>query len=300
MRRWRGWIVGWALLTTCWLAAAAADPLAEGALLAQLPRRAYDAPEAMLAELQQRWPAQAHHGQPREAAWLLARGRILLQAGQADAAEAIAEQLMSLPDGAGASWLLRALALERAGKPAAPLAQRALTEFDKRCPPGDERRAVREMGCDFRGAWEALRLQQREQYAQGAFALAESSSRRSLALARGGEDKHLAAISLGMLAVALQSQDKIDAARAELRAAETEAAGDLVAGARVRNYEGAIERRARDMAAARSAFEAGLPPGSGRCRCCSVSATASTSAACTTTSRWPTSSCASSSRRGWS
>lgn len=258
MRRWPAMILGAALLVASSLAAAATDTLAEDALLAQITRRAYDAPEAMLAELQQRWPAQAHHGQPREVAWLLARGRILLLAGRADAAEAVAEQLMTLTDGAGASWLLRALALERAGKPAAPLALRALNEFDKRCPQGDERRAVRELGCDFRSAWEALRLQQREQYAQGAFALAESSSRRSLALARGGEDKHLAAVSLGMLAVALQSQDKIDAARAELRAAETEAAGDLVAGARVRNYEGAIERRARDMAAARSAFEAGL------------------------------------------
>jgi diguanylate cyclase (GGDEF)-like protein len=236
----------------------APDPVAEDTMLANLTRRAFDAPEAMLAELQQRWPTHAGPGQPREAAWLMARGRVLLQAGRAEAAEAVAEQLMGRPDGVDRSWLLRALALERAGKSAAPLATRALNGLDRFCPAGDEKRAVRELGCDFRNAWEALRLLQREQFAQGAFALAEASSRRALALARGGEDKHLAAISLGMLAVSLQAQDKTDAARAELRAADVEATGDLVAAARVRNYEGAIERRGRDMLAARSAFEGGL------------------------------------------
>ncbi|MBL8275276.1 MAG: diguanylate cyclase [Pelomonas sp.] len=236
----------------------APDPATEDAQLAALTRRAFDAPEAMLAELHQRWPTHAGPGQPREAAWLMARGRVLLHAGQTEAAEAVAERLMSREDGVDRSWLLRALALERAGKPAGPLATRALAGLDKHCPAGDEKRAVREQGCDFRSAWEALRLLQREQYAQGSFAIAEASARRSLALARGGDDKHLAAISLGMLAISLQAQDRLDAARAELHAAEIEAAGDLVAGARVRNYEGAIERRARDMQAARSAFEAAL------------------------------------------
>lgn len=236
----------------------APDPATEDALLAAMTRRAFDAPEAMLAELHQRWPTHAGAGQPREAAWLMARGRMLLHAGQPEAAEAVAERLMAREDGVDRSWLLRALALERAGKPAGALASRALTGLDKRCPAGDEKRAVRELACDFRSAWEALRMLQREQYAQGSFAIAEASARRSLALARAGDDKHLAAISLGMLAVSLQAQDRLDAARTELHAAQAEAAGDLVAGARVRNYEGAVERRARDMQAARSAVEAAL------------------------------------------
>ncbi len=236
----------------------AADAAVEDAMLAGIVRRAFDAPQAMLAELQQRWPASAAEGQPREAAWLMARGRVLLQAGQVEAVDAVASRLMAREDGVYRAWLLRALMQERAGKAAGALAERALSGLDKHCPAGEEKRAVRELGCDFRSAWDALRLLQREQYAQGAFAAAEVTVRRALALARAGEDKHLVAISLGMLAISLQSLDLLDAARAELRAAEAEAVGDLVAGARVRNFEGAIERRARDLIASRSAVEAAL------------------------------------------
>lgn len=236
----------------------APDPVAEDTLLASITRRAFDAPEVMLAELQQRWPTHAEPGQPREAAWLMARGRVLLAAGQTEAADAVAVQLMGREDGVDRSWLLRALAQERAGKAASALATRALTGLDKRCPAGDEVRAVRELGCDFRSAWEALRLLQREQAAQGAFVNAEISVRRALALARAGEDKHLAALSQGMLAIVLQLQDKLDGARAEIRAAQADVPGDLVAGARLRNYEAVVERRARDVAGARSALETAL------------------------------------------
>lgn len=234
------------------------DARAEDALLAHIVRRAFDAPDAMLAELRQRWPAHAGPGQPRETAWLMARGRVLLQAGQTEAADAVAAQLMAREDGVDRGWLLRALAHERAGKPASALAARALAGLDKHCPAGDELRAVRELGCDFRNAWEALRIVQREQSAQGAFVLAEAGLRRALALARGGQDRHLAALSQGMLALVLQAQDRGDAARAELRGAEADAEGDLVASARVRNYEAVLERRAADMAASRIAVEAAL------------------------------------------
>lgn len=237
---------------------AAPDPGAEDAMLATIARRAFDAPEAMLAELQTRWPTHAGPGQPREVAWQLAKGRVLLAAGRVEAADAIAGQLMSRPDGVDQSWLLRALAQERAGKAAGPLAARALAGLEKRCPVGDESRAIREQGCDFRSAWDALRILQREQYAQGAFAVSETTVRRALVLAEAGDDKHLVALSHGMLAVTLQALDRLDAARAELRLGAAEAAGDLVAGARVRNAEAAVERRARDLSASRSAVEAAL------------------------------------------
>lgn len=245
-------------------AAPAPEPLVlpegvtEDALLANIARRAFDAPDAMMAELKQRWPAQAEPGQPREAAWLMARGRVLLAGGQIEAAEAVAAQLMGREDGVDRSWLLRALALERSGKPSGALAARALSGLEKRCPAGDEQRAVRELGCDFRNTWEALRLLQRDQGEQGGVLKAEATVRRALALARAGGDKHLAAQSLGMLALTLQAQDRVDAARIELRAAQVEAQFDLVAGARVRNYEAVVERRARDIPAARSALEAAL------------------------------------------
>ena len=236
----------------------APDPVAEDTLLAGITRRAFDDPDTMLVELGRRWPTHAGPGQPREAAWLLARGRVLLAGGQVEAADAVAVQLMAREDGVDRSWLLRALIQERGGKPAGPLAARAMVGLDKHCPAGDEARAVRELGCDFRSAWEALRLMQREQAGQGVFVDAEATTRRALALARAGEDRHLAALSLGMLAAVLQAQDHVDAARVELRNAEAEAQGDLVAGARVRNYEAVVERRSRDPAAARSALEGAL------------------------------------------
>ncbi|MFT7722586.1 MAG: diguanylate cyclase [Roseateles sp.] len=246
------------LLAAAAARAAVPDVAAEEALLQQITRRASDAPEGMLAELERRWPAQAGPGQPREPAWLLARGKVLLAGGQAEAAEAVATQLMARPDGADFGWLLRALIQERAGKPAIALAARALAGMEARCPRGDEARAVRELGCDFRNAWEALRLTQREQAAQGTVVDAEASVRRALALARAGGDRYLTALSLGQLALLLQAQEQLDAARDHIRAALAEAQGDLLASARVRNFEAGVERRARDVGASRSALEAAL------------------------------------------
>ncbi|CAM3916099.1 tetratricopeptide repeat-containing diguanylate cyclase [Roseateles saccharophilus] len=236
----------------------APDPASEDNWLADLTRRAFDDPDGMLAELQRRWPTQAEPGQPREAAWLLARGRVLLAAGQLEAADAVAVQLMGRPDGVDRSWLLRALAQERAGKPGGALAARALGGLDARCPTGDEMRAVRELGCDFRSAWEALRIIQRDQASQGELVASEASTRRGLALARAGGDKYLVVQSLGLLATVLQAQEHGDAARAELHAAEVEAQGDPLAGARVRNAQAVVERRANDIGAARSALEGAL------------------------------------------
>ncbi|MFG6486618.1 GGDEF domain-containing protein [Roseateles sp. BYS78W] len=252
----KAWLLSLALLATT--AGAVSDPelAADRQLLANITRRAFDDPAAMLAELTRRWPADASPA--REAAWLFARGRVQLAAGQYEAADVIAVQLMSTEDGADRSWLLRALIQERAGKPAGTLAARALAGLERHCPAGDEARAVRELDCDFRATWEALRLQMREQGGQGAFVDAEAAARRALTLARAGGDKHLIALSLGQLAIVLQQQDQGEAARAELRAAHIEAQGDPVAGARVRNFEAVVERRTRDAAAVRAALEAGL------------------------------------------
>jgi diguanylate cyclase (GGDEF)-like protein len=249
-------LVAWGLLLAATAPQAANEWAAENTLLANITRRAFDDPDAMLVELERRQPASLPPA--REAAWLLARGRVLLAAGQIEAADAIAAQLMSREDGADRSWLLRALIQERTGRAAGTLAARALAGLDKRCPAGDEVRAVREGGCDFRATWDALRLLQREQAGQGVFVEAEANVRRALALARAGEDRHLAALSLGQLATLLQAQDRVDQARAEIRAALSEAQGDLVAGARVRNFEAVVERRSRDLGAARSAVESAL------------------------------------------
>ncbi|MFG6431727.1 diguanylate cyclase [Roseateles sp. LYH14W] len=249
-------LLAWLLAAGAAFAEPPAEPANEDALLHNISRRAFDDPGAMLAELSQRQPTAPTP--PREAAWLFARGRVLLAAGQAEAADAVAGQLAAHAEGADLGWLLRAFIQERAGKPAGALATRALAGLDKRCPVGDEARAVRELGCDFRAAWEALRLLQREQAGQGALFDAEATSRRALALARAGGDRHIAALSLGQLAALQQSLDQLDEARDTLRAALAEAEGDPVAGARVRNNEAVVERRSGNLPAARAALEAGL------------------------------------------
>jgi diguanylate cyclase (GGDEF)-like protein len=252
------WLALGLLLAPTGVAAGPVDALvAENNRLTAVVRRAFDAPEAMLAELDRlRPPSAAEPG--REAAWLLARGRVLLAAGQMDAVDAEAVQLTTLAGGPELSWLLRALAHERVGKPAGSLAARALEGLQKHCPAGDEARAVRDGTCDFRATWEALRIVYRDQYGQGAFVAAEAGVRRAVALARAGGDRYLVAQSLGMLAVVLQAQDQLDAARAELRAALEAADGDAAAAARVRIYEAAVEARSRNLAGARAAQEAAL------------------------------------------
>jgi diguanylate cyclase (GGDEF)-like protein len=236
--------------------AAEPDLAADREQLAQLTRRAFDEPAAMLAELERRWPRQAEPA--REIAWLYARGRVLLAGHQMEAADAVALKLAALEGGADHGWLLRALTQERAGKPSGMLAARALEGLGRRCPAGDEAQAVHSPGCDFRAAADALRLLQREQAGQGALVAAEGSVRRGLALARAGGDRHLAALFMAQLAVLLQAQDDLDAARAEIRAALAEAQGDALASARVRNAEAVVERRAGERQAARAALEAGL------------------------------------------
>lgn len=246
------------LLASC---AAVAQPsdmaVAEGNRLTHIVRRAFDAPEAMLTELDRLRPP-GDIGPAREAEWLLARGRVLLAGGQLDAADAVAVKLTTLAGGPELSWLLRAMAQERAGRSAGSLAARALQGLEVHCPAGDETRAVREGRCNFRATWEALRMVHRDQYGQGVFVDAEASMRRALALARAGGDHYLTAQSLGMLAVLLQAQDQLDAARAEIRAALEAAGNDPVAASRVRFYEAAVERRSGDVAGTRAAQEAAL------------------------------------------
>jgi diguanylate cyclase (GGDEF)-like protein len=237
-------------------APAAPDEAAERAQLAAITLRAFEAPEAMLVELDRRWPTGATGS--REAAWLLTRGRVLLEAGQVEAADAIAVQLMSREGGGERSWLLRALIQDHANRPVSALAARALEGLGRHCPAGDEMRAVRDGTCDFRATWEALRLLQREQAGQGAFVEAEATARRLLALALAGGDRYLAALSRGALALVLQAQHQTETARLEIRAAQNDVQGDLAAAARVRMYEAVIERRADDIAASRSALEAAL------------------------------------------
>ncbi|MDR7333256.1 GGDEF domain-containing protein [Roseateles asaccharophilus] len=246
------------LLSVGLLAAAAATAQPAAAInedrLTTIVRRAFDAPEAMLAELDKHRPTEP----AREAAWQLARGRVLLAGGQIEAADAVAVKLTTLAGGPELSWLLRALIQERSGKSAGGLAQRALQGLQAHCPEGDEARAIRAGSCDFRATWEALRIVHREQYGQGVFVDAEAGLRRATALAKAGGDRHLVALSQGMLAVTLQAQDQVDAARAEIRAALAEAEGDAAAAARVHIFEAAVERRSRNPAGARTAQEAAL------------------------------------------
>lgn len=235
-----------------------ADPLAaEGDELAVWVRNASDHPDAMLALIQRRWPADLEPDSPRQRMWLLARAQALLADGQSEAAEAIATELSQRPKGVDHAWLIRALLQDRQNRPSGALAARAMSGFDKLCPRGDEIRAVA-AGCPYRAAWQALILIEHDQSSQGATAAAESTLRYALALAKAAGDNYLVAVTLSRLALVLQAQEHPDAAWEAMRSALLASQSDPKAGARVRSAEGVMAQRAGDIVGARLAVESAL------------------------------------------
>ncbi len=225
--------------------------------LAELVRRASDRPEAMLAELQKRWPADLGAAPERSLAWQFAKAQVLLAGGQTEGVEQLAALIDKRGDAGEHAWLLRALLQERQSRPAGALAARALAGLAPQCPRGDELRAVA-AGCPFRATWFALRIIDRDQSSQGAHVAAEASLRYALALAQAAGDKYLSAMSHAQLALVLQAQDKLDASHLELQAGLADAQGDWRASARVRNAEAVVAQRAGDVPASRAAMVAAV------------------------------------------
>lgn len=250
----RRWLPGLALLLC--LGAGQAGPVGLAAQLSDLVWRAYDRPEAALAELQllrkSAEPAQLPTFQFAEA-------RILIQAGDLVAAERLATQMAGQAEGGDRALLLRALIADREGQveEAEAGAAKALAGFERLCQR-DAAAASVVRGCDFRGAWLALRLLGREQVNQGASVLAEGSARFALSLAQAGGDPQMSVLSMSDLAVLAQAHEQPEPSRRWIEQAREAAQGDTMALARVKTYESVLARRAGDLPTALRFQQEGL------------------------------------------
>lgn len=222
--------------------------------LSELARRSFDQPERALAEL---WQLRKGNDTAQDPAFQFAEAQVQINAGKLAAAQALIEQLARQPDTSDRATLLRALLADRNGLPVEAEAAKALAGFERQCKRGAELASMAR-GCDFRGAWHALRLVSREQENRGEIVRAEASTRFAAALAQAGHDVYMSAISLGDLAVLAQMNDQPDQARQRLLEAQQIAQNDLLTTARLKSYEAVMARRRGDQPGALQAQEAGL------------------------------------------
>jgi diguanylate cyclase (GGDEF)-like protein len=227
------------------------------AQLGRLVVLAYDRPESALQELRalrQDTAAAAHPEQLR-----LAEGQILVQGGQVEAARKIADQLAGMPHSVDRAAMLLAQIAERSGLGSAAVenAQRSLRGLETLCQQGHEAASI-ERGCDFRSAWAALRIIERDQIAQGALAQAAATARHALALARAGRDTYMSVSSMGTLALLSQELDQPDEARRWLSSALAQAQDDGLALAHIKTVEARVAVRRNDKSTQLRAYEEAL------------------------------------------
>ncbi|MFY8116320.1 MAG: diguanylate cyclase domain-containing protein [Roseateles sp.] len=228
--------------------------------LGRLVARAYDQPEAAMQALGALRQAQSS-GEPLARLRLrLAEGQILLQRGRTQEAEAIANALELAPQGQELGLLMRALIADRLGRgaEAADHARESLRQLDMHCPAQALEQAIAQGQCDFRAAWSALRILEREQSTQGRLAQAEATLKRMLALAQAGTDRHLSAVSLYSLAVLSQDQEQPDAARRWLAAAQERAQDQPITLTRVKLAEAIVASKRGDEHSVLSTYEDAL------------------------------------------
>jgi diguanylate cyclase (GGDEF)-like protein len=242
------------------LGASGARAALDAALDAQLDGLvvlAFDRPESALQALRtlrQDKTAAAHPQQLK-----LAEGQILVQGGQVEAAQKIANQLVGAPHSADRAALLQAQIAERSGLGSAAVdqAQRSLRGLETLCQRGQEAASI-ERGCDFRSAWTALRIIEHNQTAQGALAQAAATARHALALAQAGRDTYMTVRSMGALALLSQELDQPDAARRWLSSALALAQDDDRAMAHIKVFEARVAVRRGDKSTQLRAYEEAL------------------------------------------
>jgi len=227
------------------------------ATVSRLVLAAFDRPEESLQELR------ALASQPAHAERLdllrQAEAQALIELGDLPPAQAIAEDFALQARTRVQGLMLRALIAERSGQTtaASTLAQQALDGLQAHCLPGEELSSIAQ-GCDFRTAWQALRVLTREQRNQGTLAKADVSARRALALAKAGQDSQLIAISQATLALVVQKQDETAEANRLMSAALETARGDTQALLWVRLYQSSVLGARGDHEARRDVLEAVL------------------------------------------
>jgi diguanylate cyclase (GGDEF)-like protein len=256
MRRLLLWLGLLGLLVLARPALAAPLP-SEAAELQALVSRAFDYPEAGLAELRQRMPADFGGDLARERLWLTAKGRILIAVGEWDELDAIATRLSALPGGGDYAWLLRAQLADRQNKPSSSLSARALAGFEKLCRRGDEVRSLA-TGCDAGAAGHAIRLLARAQMDEGSAAPSEANVRFGIALARAAGDRRELVQQLNTLAQVHQALGQGAAASEDLQNAEAEAQAEPLLMAQVLNVRGVILHRNGDAVGAMHRTEQSL------------------------------------------
>ncbi|QPF76154.1 diguanylate cyclase [Roseateles sp. DAIF2] len=240
-----------------------AQAVLDPALDAQLDRlttQAYDRPDASLQALQALRAAQHGGGGPQRVQLQIAEAQILVQGGRVAEAERIAAALEGDADGHDRALLLRAQIAERLGRnrEAAEGARDSLTRLLKHCPAGAEAAAIARGACDFRAAWAALRILEREQMSQGTPVQALATLQQALGLAQAGQDGYMSAISMGSLALMHQEQDQPDEARRWLAATLELAQGEPLAMARAKVIEARIAVRRGDKRTQLAAYEEAL------------------------------------------
>ncbi|MCV2420903.1 GGDEF domain-containing protein [Paucibacter sp. DJ2R-2] len=224
-----------------------------------LLRQGFDRPEQALRRLRE---LQQQADKPAQALQLLlAEGRLLVLSGDFVQADQVAERLARQPEARDAVLLLRAERADRmgAGEQAQKLAQQALAGLSQACPSAASLQAqtpsTLPAACDFRLVWVALRLIERSQIRAGTLPLAEASAQTALALVQAGGDRHLAASSLGSLAMIAQLQDQPEAASRWLGQARQLAQGDTLALFKIKSYEAYVAGLRQDGPAKLRAME---------------------------------------------
>lgn len=249
------WRLGGLALAALLLAPAQAAIVPEAQLDA-LVRRAYDRPDEALARLRELAP----EVDPQQLVYAEARMRI--HAGELEPARAAATRLAAQPATRDRALLLEALIAERQGRTAeaAEAAARALTGLETLCRREAEASSLTQ-GCDWRAAWDALRIVGRGHNMQGATVRAEGTARFALALARAAQEPTAMLISMGDLAVAALAQGQPERAAdwiEQARKVAEDAPEPELAQARVKVYEAVLARRRGDAKAVLQAQEAAL------------------------------------------
>jgi len=241
--------------------------------LEPLLRQGFDRPEQALHRLREMQKDRAHarHSLPLQ----LAEGRLLVLAGSFELAQALAQRLAQMPEARDAALALQAEWADRQGQGerATALARQALAGLSLHCPSAASLqspnasaasvsagvsavgRSALPASCDFRLSWSVLRLIERNQIRAGTLPLAEATVQWALALAQLGGDRHLAANSMGSLAMIAQMQEQADVANRWLAQARQLAQGDALALFKIKNYEAYVASQRQDSTAKLRALE---------------------------------------------
>jgi diguanylate cyclase (GGDEF)-like protein len=272
----RAWLA-FALMATSVAAQAVAGGYAAGTLddrIDLLVRQGYDHPAEALASLKQLRDAAGESTAPVIARnFVLAEGIVQAQAGRANEAGTLAEQLLVLsreqqdPLAAAGSNLVRALVAETAGQldVAAALAQSAATAYQAGCPQHgpampaarDAAPAASQQPCDYRSLWRALQVLERRALSVGQNSAAREHAQAAFDLADWAGDTFRKVYSLSSLAVATARAGQSDMAARSIAQARRMAAGvaDPMAMVRVKLNEARVADLRSDAEATLRATE---------------------------------------------